>query len=431
MSQPKNSTAETVLNRDEALEEHLALKDNGIMRRLVLAKLKQIEHGELQLLENGETLTFGTPNTRCPVQARLEVNDVSAYADVALGGAVAAAEAYMKNKWGSGDLTEVVRVFAANPHVLGRLNSGTARFLLPLLRLAHRLKRNSKAQSKRNIAAHYDLGNDFFSLFLDPTMSYSSTIYPQADSSLEAAAIHKLDVVCQKLQLNPADHLLEIGTGWGGLAIHAAGHYGCHVTTTTISERQHEYARQKIQAAGLQDKITLLKQDYRELNGSYDKLVSIEMIEAVGHEFLNSYIRACSERLHSHGRALIQAILITDHQFNDYRRSVDFIQKYIFPGGALPALNAILEAAHQHSDLQLNSLHDISLDYARTLRDWRMRFMHNLSEIRAQGYPEEFIRMWEYYFCYCEGGFIERTITTAQLVFDKPGCRLPIDVRPT
>ena len=427
MTEPKHSAADTALQQSANLDR----RKPGMLRRLVLGKLNNIEHGVLCIIENGEQYTFGHSDERCQVHATIQVADTGVYADVALGGAVAAAEAYMTGKWQTSDLTAVTRIFAANPHVLGELNSGTARFLLPILRLAHRLNRNSKEQSRRNIAAHYDLGNEFFELFLDPTMSYSATIYPNNESTLETAAVYKLDTVCQKLQLNEDDHLLEIGTGWGGLALHAAANYGCRVTTTTISEQQYALASQRVADAGLAHKITLLKQDYRDLEGKFDKLVSIEMIEAVGHEYLNSYIRTCSDRLHSHGRALIQAILMPDYEFDAYRRSVDFIQKYIFPGGALPSIGNIMAALKNHSDLQLNSLQDISLHYAKTLRDWRMRFTDRLPEIRALGYPDEFVRMWEYYFCYCEGGFLERTITTAQLVFDKPGCRLPVDIRPT
>jgi cyclopropane-fatty-acyl-phospholipid synthase len=426
MSQTRNDAANSSRNAANQARG----QNRGLLRKLVLNKLQKIEHGVLHIVEQGETLTFGTADTRCNVNATIQVNDSSAFSDVALGGAVAAAEAYMSGKWETSNLTGVARIFAANPHVLGQLSSGTAKFLLPLLRVAHKLKRNSKSQSRRNIAAHYDLGNEFFELFLDPTLSYSASIYPSQESSLEEAAVNKLDIVCQKLVLEPSDHLLEIGTGWGALAIHAAKNYGCRVTTTTISERQHQLAKQRIEAAGLNDRITLLKSDYRDLTGKFDKLVSIEMIEAVGHDYMGSYIKTCSDRLHSHGRVLIQAILMPDYCFDGYRGSVDFIQKYIFPGGALPSIGNIMEAAAKHGDLHLHSVQDISLHYARTLNDWRSHFNKNANKIRAMGYPDEFIKMWEYYFCYCEGGFIERTITTAQLVLDKPGCRLPVDTQP-
>lgn len=427
MSQVKETTADNVENLEQT--EHAGSHGGGLLRRLVLKKLSAISHGRFTIRENGTEHSFGTPDQRCHLQATVTVNDPSIYADIALGGGVSAAEGYMLGKWRTNDLTAVTRVFAANPHVLSSMNSGSARFLLPVFRFAHVLNRNSVAQSRKNIAAHYDLGNDFFQLFLDPTLSYSATIYPNEQSTLDEAAVHKLDVVCRKLNLEPTDHLLEIGTGWGGLAIHAAQQYGCTVTTTTISEQQYELAKQRIEAAGLRDRITLLKEDYRNLTGKFDKLVSIEMIEAVGHDYLNNYIKTCSDRLHSHGRALIQAIMMPDYCFDEYRRSVDFIQKYIFPGGALPSMSSITQAIRNHGDLQLHSLQDISLHYARTLSDWRKRFADNLPQIRSLGYPEEFVRMWEYYLCYCEGGFVERTITTAQLVLDKPGCRLPLNPR--
>jgi cyclopropane-fatty-acyl-phospholipid synthase len=295
---------------------------------------------------------------------------------------------------------------------------------MPLLRLTHRLRRNTRRQSRRNIAAHYDLGNDFYRLFLDPTLSYSAGIWPQPDSSLEQAAVHKLDVICRKLDLRPEDHLLEIGTGWGGLAIHAARHYGCRVTTTTISARQREYAVQRIAEAGLQDRVTVLDQDYRDLRGQFDKLVSVEMIEAVGLAFLDEYFRLCSERLRPNGRMLLQGIVIADRIFEQAQRSVDFIQKYIFPGGALPSLGAIRASVARATDLRPAGLQDIGLDYARTLREWRRRFLAQLPAVRQLGFSDEFIRMWEYYLAYCEGGFIERAITDVQLVLDKPGCRL-------
>jgi cyclopropane-fatty-acyl-phospholipid synthase len=343
-----------------------------------------------------------------------------------MGGDIAAAEAYMEHKWSVNDLTGLIRIFAANPEVLNQIEHGIGRVLNPLLRVGHFMRRNHKSQSRKNIQAHYDLGDDLFELFLDPTMSYSSAVYPSEDSSLHEAAVHKLDLVCQKLELGPEDHLLEIGTGWGGLAVHAAGKYGCRVTTTTLSDNQHDHAVERVQAAGLEDRITILKNDYRDLEGTYDKLVSIEMIEAVGHDYMDTYLELCSQRLKPHGRALFQAILMSDRNFEKYRRSVDFIQKYIFPGGALPSLASIMGSVQKVTDFQLAGFQDISHDYARTLRDWRAQFMDRLHDVRALGYPEEFIRMWEYYLCYCEGGFTERAISTVQIVFDKPECRLAL-----
>jgi cyclopropane-fatty-acyl-phospholipid synthase len=355
----------------------------------------------------------------------LRVRDLSAYRDVAIGGTIGAAEAYMHGKWTAPDLTALVRVFVANRDVLDAMDRGLARLGAPLLRLAHWRHRNTPGQSRRNIHAHYDLGNDLYRLFLDPTMMYSAAIYPREDSTLEEAALYKLDLICRRLHLVPEDHLLEIGTGWGGLALHAARHYGCRVTTTTLSARQRELALERVREAGLTGRITVLDRDYRELEGEYDKLVSVEMIEAVGLDFLDEYFRVCSARLRPHGRMLLQGIVIADRFYEQARRSVDFIQKYIFPGGALPSLGAMQNAIMRVTDLQLVHLHDIGMDYARTLREWRQRFMSQLHAVRQLGYSEEFIRMWEYYLAYCEGGFLERAISDVQVVLDKPACQLP------
>lgn len=412
------------LTRESSLDAIRTRPEGSLFRKAVFARLQNLQAGEVTLCEQGTKQVFGKRTPQCQVRVTVQVLDSSLYRDIALGGDLAAAEAYMDGKWTVNDLTGLIRIFAANPTVLNEIEHGIGKVLNPVLRLGHFLRRNSRAQSRLNILAHYDLGDELFKLFLDSTMSYSSAVYPHTDSTLEDAAIHKLDLVCQKLHLHPNDHLLEIGTGWGGLAVHAASKYGCRVTTTTISDNQYEQALQRVQAAGLADRITVLKSDYRDLSGHYDKLVSIEMIEAVGHNYMDTFLNLCSARLKPHGRALFQAILMTDRNFDKYRRSVDFIQKYIFPGGALPSLASIMRSVHKVTDLQLADMQDITLDYARTLRDWRMRFMDKLHDVRRLGYPDEFIRMWEYYLCYCEGGFRERAISTVQIVFDKPGCRL-------
>jgi len=405
-------------------EQSAAIDGGGMLRKAVLSKLSMISRGEIEIREAGSSLVVGEANEQLPVRVTVEVHDASLYHDIALNGSIGAAESYMAGKWSVSDLTGIVRIFSANPRVLGSMEDGTAKFFSWLFRVGHKLRANSKKRSRKNIRAHYDLGDDLFELFLDPTMSYSSAVYPSPDTSLEDAAIHKLDLVCRKLQLQPGDHLLEIGTGWGGLAEHAASRYGCKVTTTTISDNQHAMAVERIRAAGLEDRVTILKKDYRDLEGQYDKLVSIEMIEAVGHEYMDTYLQVCSDRLKPEGRALIQAILMSDRNFDNYINSVDFIQKYIFPGGALPSMGSITSSVKRVTDFQVAHFHDITMDYARTLADWRERFMSQLREVRALGYPEEFIRMWEYYLCYCEGGFTERAISTAQIVFDKPMCRL-------
>ncbi|MBN8279403.1 MAG: class I SAM-dependent methyltransferase [Gammaproteobacteria bacterium] len=393
-----------------------------LARRAVHEVLAPLARGQLRLNDALGSHTFG-PGTGGPDVA-VQLHDLSAYLDIATGGTIGAAEAYMAGKWAVTDLPGVMRLLAVNREVMDRLESGLARLGGLALKLAHWQHRNTRAGSRRNIHAHYDLGNELFELFLDPTMMYSSAVFPRPDATLEEASVHKLDLICRKLELTPGDHLLEIGTGWGGLALHAARHYGCRVTTTTISRNQFEFAGRRVRDAGLADRITLLMQDYRDLTGTFDKLVSVEMIEAVGLKFLDTYFRTCSERLKPAGRMLLQSITIADRHYEQARRSVDFIQKYIFPGGALPSLGAMLGSIGRATDLQLSGLHDIGLDYARTLAIWRQRFLCRTTEVRRLGYPDEFIRMWEWYLAYCEGGFLERAISAVQVVFDKPDCRL-------
>ncbi|MEZ5565906.1 MAG: cyclopropane-fatty-acyl-phospholipid synthase family protein [Gammaproteobacteria bacterium] len=383
--------------------------------------LRTLSTGRLRITDALGTWHFGPP---AMPEVTLRIHDQSAYVDIASGGSIGAAEAYMAGKWSTTDLPGVMRLMARNRDLLIRMETGMSRAGSALLKLTHCYQRNTRTGSRRNIRAHYDLGDPLFALFLDPTMMYSSAVFPRDDSTLEQASLHKLDLVCQKLALSPDDHLLEIGTGWGGLAVHAASRFGCRVTTTTISRNQFDYASRRVREAGLADRITVLGTDYRDLTGSFDKLVSIEMIEAVGHRFLDTYFRICSERLKPAGRMLLQSIVIADRNFEYARRSVDFIQKYIFPGGALPSVGTALQSIGRVTDLQLTSLQDIGMDYARTLQIWRERFLNRVHEVRNLGYPDEFVRMWEWYLAYCEGGFRERVISAAQLVFDKPGCRL-------
>jgi cyclopropane-fatty-acyl-phospholipid synthase len=304
------------------------------------------------------------------------------------------------------------------------LEGGFALLSRPIYKLFHFLNRNTRQGSARNIAAHYDLGNDLYRLMLDETMAYSCGIFERADSTLLEASRAKFDAACRKLALRPTDHLLEIGTGWGGLAIHAARHYGCRVTTTTISRAQHDYARERIAEAGLTDRITLLLEDYRDLTGCYDKLVSIEMIEAVGAKFLGSYFRQCASLLASDGAMLLQAITIQDQLYQQALRSVDYIQRYIFPGSFIPSVTALASAITAASDLKIFQLEDIGPHYARTLAEWRRNFFANLPQVRALGYPDSFVRMWEFYLCYCEGGFEERQLGDVQMLLTKASCRL-------
>ena len=398
---------------------------DGLARRLVLRQLERLERGELWLTDGDEVHRFGASlgGERC---VQLTVADPRFYSELAFGGSIGGAEAYMHGYWRCDDLVALVRLLLRNRAVLDNMDGGAARFTAPLQKLFHWVNRNTHEGARRNIAAHYDLGNDFFALWLDSTMMYSSAIFERPEMRLHEAQLARLDHICRKLQLQPGDHVMEIGTGWGGFALHAARHYGCRVTTTTISAEQHQLARQRVVDAGLQDRITLLQDDFRDLQGQYDKLVSIEMIEAIGHDLLPTYFRKCSELLKPDGAMLLQAITMEDQRYEAYRKSIDFIQRYIFPGGHLPSGAVLTDTVARHTDLRLLALDDIGLHYATTLACWRQNFYAQLDEIRGMGYPKPFLRMWEYYLCYCEGAFRERAISDVQIVFAKPESRLQL-----
>jgi len=369
-------------------------------------------------------VSVGSEGEQEGLSAEVHVLHPSFYSAVAFGGSIGAGESYMAGAWKASDLTAVVRIMLRNRSIGNEIDGGLSKGLARTVhKLYHMKRRNTEVGSRRNIAAHYDLGNDFYALFLDSTLTYSCGIFETADSTLEQAAVAKYDRICRKLGLTPSDHVLEIGSGWGGFAIHAARHYGCRVTTTTISRAQYELARQRIQDAGLEDRIELLCRDYRHLQGKYDRLVSIEMIEAVGREYLGEFLRCCGERLKADGSMVLQAITIVDQEFEQHSRSVDFIKRYIFPGGCLTSVTAICGAATEGTDLRLVHLEDITPHYARTLRTWRERFFANIGEVRGLGYPDMFIRMWEFYLSYCEAGFAERYLGDVQMLFHKPLCR--------
>lgn len=399
-------------------------KWSHIARKLVLSQLQHLHTGCLVIVEGSERLVFGeVVDSADSLYAELVVNDPCCFVDILTGGSIGAAEAYMSGDWVTPDLSRLVRLMVRNMDVLDQVEGGLAVLSRPFLKIFHRLNQNNEKGSRRNIAAHYDLGNDLFELFLDPTMMYSSGIFPRENATLEEASNHKLERICQKLQLSERDHVVEIGTGWGGFAIYAAKHYGCKVSTTTISEEQFSYAQQRVHEEGLQDKITLLKEDYRALTGQFDKLVSIEMIEAVGWKYYDTFFKTCSDLLKPDGLMLIQAITIEDQRYEKAKRNVDFIQRYIFPGSCIPSIQALLTASMNASDMRMVSLEDFAEHYARTLHAWRLRFNENIDQVSAQGYSEEFQRMWEFYLCYCEGGFAERAIGVSHLLFAKPHFR--------
>jgi len=393
-----------------------------LLKPRLLAQLNDLEGGQITLIEGDQSHTLGRGG---PLSVTVVVKRAQAWRRLALGGTVGAAEAYMDGDWEADDLVGLTRLFAANmERVNGEVENGSARLGRWLLTAAYALQRNTQRGARRNISAHYDLGNDLFATFLDTEhWMYSSAVFPHPEASLEEASTHKLDVMLDKLDVGPDNHLLEIGTGWGGLAIHAAKSRGCRVTTTTISDEQYAHTAKRIEEEGLGERITLLKQDYRALEGRYDRLISVEMIEAVGHQYLNTYLETLDRLLTDDGMVMLQAITIRDQRFEAAKREMDFIKRYIFPGGFLPSHRAILDGMTRHTSLNVLSLDEIGLHYARTLREWRHRFESQLDRVRKLGYDERFIRMWRYYMCYCEGGFLERSIGTCHLLMAKPGAR--------
>lgn len=396
-----------------------------LARQLVLRQLKGLHHGSLTLIESGTSVSFGqTAASGDGLHATIHVHDPRFYGEIAFGGSIGAGEAYMLGYWSADDLTAVIRLMARNQDTMDSLEKGWAWLSRPLLRGLHWLNRNSKSGSRKNIAAHYDLGNALFETFLDPTMMYSCALFTSDDMSLEEASIAKLDAICRKLQLQPDDHVIEIGTGWGGFALHAAQRYGCRVTTTTISRNQYDLARERIRQAGLEDRVTVLLSDYRELTGSYDKLVSIEMIEAVGHAYYDTFFDVCSRLLKPQGMMLLQSITIRDQRYDSALKSVDFIQRHIFPGSCIPSVTALLQSATRASDLRLFQLDDIGPHYARTLAEWRRNFLQHAGRITGLGYSRLFMRMWEFYLCYCEGGFEERALGDVHMLLVKPDNRV-------
>ncbi len=403
------------------------LKERGmdrLTRRAIMALLKKLVHGQITLVENSRRYFFGEKSARFPLNAVITVHHPQLYTRLFFGGSIGAAEAYMEGLWSADDLTMVMRILALNQKAFEDMEKGLARLTAPVYKFYHYVRKNTKVGSRKNILAHYDLGNEFYALFLDETMTYSCGIFEQENSTLREASEAKYDRICRKLQLAPGDRVVEIGTGWGGFAMHAARNYGVHVTTTTISDEQYLFAQDRIKSTGLEDRITLLKKDYRDLGGKFDKLVSIEMIEAVGHQYLTAFFRTCSRLLKDDGLMALQAITIGDQIFDRHKRSVDFIKRYIFPGSCIPSITAISKAIARATDLRLVHLEEITPHYARTLREWRRRFFANISKVRALGFSETFVRMWEYYLCYCEGGFAERYIGDVQIIFAKPIHRL-------
>ena len=390
-----------------------------LAKSILLKKLTSLEVGLLTIHVDGEVYTFGQGGDDQPA-AIIRIKDMRVFSNLILQGDPAAGTTYIDDWWETDNLLNVLTIFTLNQSTLFKFKDGFSMLAKYLNYGLSLVQKNTHSGSKKNILAHYDIGNDLYKLFLDSKMMYSSAYYNHAEDDLETAAEYKLKLICEKLKLNHDDHLIEIGTGWGGFAIYAAQNYGCRVTTTTISDAQYEYAKQRIMELQLEDQITLIQKDYRTLEGQYDKLVSIEMIEAVGFQYLDEYFKTCDRLLKPDGIMLVQAITISDYLYADYIYTVDFIRKYIFPGGCLTSMTAMLSSCAHHTTLTPYHSESFASSYARTLDDWHNRFMQQQEEIHQLGYNDEFIRLWEYYLKYCQAGFETRVIDVQQLVLKKP-----------
>ncbi len=393
-------------------------------QNVILNVLARMNKGSLNLiLPDGESLTFGDGTGN--VSARISVVSPEFYKSIILYGDIGFGEAYMDGLWETDNITNVIKWFILNidntPGISGSKTQSIALNLLKFLnRIAYSKRNNSITGSRKNIAEHYDLNNDFFESFLDPTMTYSSAYFYKNGLSLEEAQLAKYERLCRQLHLKPGDHVLEIGSGWGGNAIYMAKNYGCKVTSLTISEEQYKLAKKRVKNAGLTGRVEILLQDYRDFKGSFDKIVSIEMLEAVGHKYLDQYFQCCHDMLKPDGILAIQVITSPDSRYESLRKGVDWIQKHIFPGSLLPSVAAINGSVNRTGDLTLVDLKDMGLDYAATLKAWFEQFNTNLNEVRELGFDERFIRKWNYYLCYCEAAFAMRNINVMQLVYSRP-----------
>ncbi len=394
-----------------------------LARRALFARLARLEHGQLRIIdEDGET-AFGRRTAELPVEVTVEVADPAVYGAALVGGTLALGETYAAGGWRADDLPSVMRLMARNHAVMNGLDRGAVASAAPLRRVRAWLERNTRAGSRRNIAAHYDLSDEFFRLFLDASMTYSCALYEEPGRTLEQAQEAKYERICQRLRLSPGQHVVEIGTGWGGFALHAARRHGCRVTTTTISRRQYDEARRRVAESGLGARIEVRQDDYRDLRGTYDKLVSIEMVEAVGAEHLGEYMARIQGLLRPDGEAMLQAIVIRDQEFRRAARETDFLKRHIFPGSCIPSVTALLTAATDASDLRLHRYDDLTPNYVTTLAEWRRRLLARWADARALGFDEVTLRGWEYYLAYCQGGFQEHYIGLSHLHLVRPAWR--------
>ena len=394
-----------------------------LARTLLFSSLGRLQGCSLEVLCAEGTFKFGDPTA--DLQATIAVHHPRFFRRAVLGGDVGIGESFMDGDWSSPDLVAVVRAAVRNMTSLDTSNRAVSAITRFANWLLHRRNDNTVEGSRRNISYHYDLGNDFYRLFLDESLAYSCAYYESLDDSLEAAQQRKFEVICRKLGLQASDHLLEIGTGWGGFAEYAATRYGCRITTTTISRQQYDYAQRRFEnLRGRGPKITLLLEDYRKLTGRFDKIVSIEMFEAVGYRHYDEFFSACDSLLKPDGAMLLQTITMNERHFKAYLRESDWIKKYIFPGAELASIAEILHSTARRTTLQLSHSEDIGMHYAETLADWRRRFLEKKNEVRALGFDDRFLRMWEFYLAYCEGGFREGYIGDAQILMAKPASAL-------
>ena len=393
-----------------------------LCQKPILALLQRVQRGRLQLsLPDGQSLVAG--GQQPGHDAAVRIRDYGFFRRVARDGDIGLGESYMAGEWTTDDLTATISHLIENRDVLDDANPRSAVVGRVVNRLLHLTRPNTPGGSRKNISAHYDLSNDFFATFLDPSMLYSSAVYARPDETLEAAQQRKLDLLISRLRLRPGHEVLEIGSGWGAMAIAMARETGCRVTSITVSQRQFELATARVAEAGLADRVTIKLCDYRHIEGRYDRIVSIEMLEAVGHDFLGEYFAICDRLLKPDGLIALQVITIPDQRYEAYRKGTDWIQKHIFPGGHLPSLTALTTAMTQRSSLYVEQLDNIGIHYAHTLREWRTRFHANAPAIRAMGFDEIFLRKWDYYFCYCEAAFATRTLNNLHLVLSRPGNR--------
>jgi cyclopropane-fatty-acyl-phospholipid synthase len=394
-------------------------KKYSFSQKIIYRIMAKLYYGKVTFIVDGQQQEFIGSKNQDIGSVVIRVNNKKFFSNVLLGGTNGAAKSYFQGFWETDNLSKLIQIIIINEAVFQKMDSKLTLLIQNLVNFYAVIKHNNIDNAKKNILAHYDLGNEFFKLFLDEKMSYSCALYESEQVDLDAASIHKLRTICNELQLKPEDHLLEIGSGWGGLCILAAQEYGCKVTTTTISDKQYSYLKNQITQLGLDHRIEVLNKDYRDLTGHYDKLVSIEMIEAVGSRYFKKFFEKCNALVKPGGLFFLQAITINDKAYNQAKKNTDFIKKYIFPGGCLPSLKVINESIAKYTEMQLIKCNDIGNHYVRTLSDWMTRFHSSTDQIKSMGFTEQFIRLWHFYFSYCIAGFQQAYISDIHILWQK------------